>query len=372
MTYSLRFLSALLATVAMQYVGCSQVQEVVGKITTFDNIAKSQIRDVACFQDAHVVAVIAQHDAEIVSFDPFVDPIRVVRRPIPGRNAVSITSESSALPSMVVSGKPGGGALFRISLDDDWGFVELTTSRNLRHRALSVPAEYILLRTMQAANAESVITGNRIVNGHLKEVFRLPTESSRLWKHYAFTEELDCYAVSPDGSQVVLSHPNADAMPIIDTASGRVVGEFKNAEEVRRFTAASFSPDGSLLVATNVNGRVTLWDVKSRKFVRDIDTIAPSVTHEVRFLNQGKLLFVCFPMNEVRRRSAIKFWDGITFEPIVDIVSMLPPENEESRTLTAVATSEDGSRVVIGDGGGRVHIWTAPAGDLRFHSQKAP
>ena len=369
MIWSRNFLCAMTVVFAIQSVGCSE--EPVGRMATFDRVATSSIRAVACLQDAHVVAVIAQ-DAEVVSFDALANPIRVVRRPISGRNAVSITSETSELPCIVVSGNPGGGALFRVSLDDDWRFAELTRSHNLGHRVPSVPAQYILLRTMQAANAECVITGNRIVDGHLEEVFRLPAESSGLWRRYAFTQELDCYAISPDGKQVVLSHPNSDAMPIIETASGRVIGEFRNVEEVRRFTATSFTPDGSHLVATNVNGRVTLWDAKSRKFLREIDRIAPSVTHEVRFLNQGKLLFVCIPMREVGRRSAIKFWDGHTFEPIVDIVSMLPPENEEARTLTAVATSEDGSRVVIGDGGGRVHIWTAPTDDLRYQKMNSP
>ncbi len=370
MNYSRQIRHVFVAIVAMSNIGCAQ--EPVGRVTTFDNVAATAILDIAGFQDSGTVVVIAAKTAEVLSFDPKADPIRVVHHAVPGGPAKSLTSQTSELPSFVYTDNQGGGTLFRITVAEDWEFTEIASPASRHIRAQSVPPDLLLAGFRSTKERDKYFAAYRMVDGHMKEMFQTPRELSRLSKQHFFPEELTSYAVSPDGGRVVVfDMQDKLKMPIFDTASGRIVGKFENADKVTHFTAGSFSPDGSLLVATNANGRVTLWDANSRLYLRDIGQVAGSVGHEVRFLNQGMLLFVCVPMGEVRRRSAIKFWDGITFEPIVDIVSMLPAENEESRTLTAVATSEDGSRVLIGDGGGRVHIWTAPAGDLRFQKPQA-
>ena len=357
-----RFLVAFIASLAFHNLGCAAE---FGRIDTIPEIAVTPIKDVACFRDLHIVAVIAERDSQILSFDPQADPIQVVRHQIPGRNAGSITSETSHFPSMVVASNADGCVTYRINTADQWEFAELSKAHGRGLSDPSVPADLVLAFSKQTLRGDTFITANGLVNGEFVELFR--------HRKPDIYNSLGFYAVSSDKRRMVVCEPNSAELPEYDTASGQVLRNISAPGTLnKRFTGAAFSPDGLRLVTSTVDGTVSLWDAKSGQVIRLIDKIGGSVTHDIRFLNQGKLLFVSRPMAEARRRSVVKFWDGKTFEPIVDIVSMLPLENDSSKTLTAVATSEDGARVVIGDSGGRVHIWTAPAGDSRFRRQDAP
>jgi WD40 repeat protein len=75
--------------------------------------------------------------------------------------------------------------------------------------------------------------------------------------------------LSPDGKRLVVKAGKGgindpDTLKVFDTALGKEIASLGNGS----FMASIFSPDGTLLAASDYNGQVTVWDVGTKKVVR--------------------------------------------------------------------------------------------------------
>jgi WD40 repeat protein/class 3 adenylate cyclase/energy-coupling factor transporter ATP-binding protein EcfA2 len=80
---------------------------------------------------------------------------------------------------------------------------------------------------------------------------------------------------SPDGRSLAAATELAQDVAIVDVASGHVTGRLQMPEGEPGLSGAAFSPDGRTIATGSQDGRVRLWDVRTRKQRGD-----PLVGHE--------------------------------------------------------------------------------------------
>ena len=174
-------------------------------------------------------------------------------------------------------------------------------------------------------------------------------------------------AMSPDGSELAVPNLNRDHILIFDVATGIRKRSFGIPEKgLRKFTGVAYAPNSAHMVTTTISGIVALWNAQTGEFVREVAKLPGSTDFQVRFLNNGKLLFIGCAFGEPKRRSVLRFYDTTTFHEVLDVVKLFPAETTAETTLHSYALAEDGSRLAVCDGMGRIYFWYAPQTDERF------
>jgi RNA polymerase sigma factor (sigma-70 family) len=173
-----------------------------------------------------------------------------------------------------------------------------------------------------------------------KELFAFPS-----------TRPVDTVAFSPDGKLVAYSSrdfrgsPNPECVKVRDAATGRPLPGFVGKKVVR---TVAFSPDGKFLATAGLYSTLRLWDVATRKEVRQF----PGELGEGRalaFSPDGKRLAA-----ELREDQSIVIWDVASGKPVHRLKG-------HDKYVWSVAFSPDG-KVVASTGGGGTRVWDAVTG----------
>jgi WD40 repeat protein len=207
---------------------------------------------------------------------------------------------------------------------------------------------------------------------------------------------IPCFVIDPQ-STIMASAQSDGTVDLIDLRRFRLVGTLpaKNGKEV---DALAFFPDGRTLATGGTNGRVTLWDVRSRSVVRTllfddpvpwvavspdgnllaVQTKAPDSTSssvQVRDLSSGEVLFEqelangqgsMFFSPDGRRLAAlgccepaseIRVWNARTGAEV------LSPQL--AGLATSIVFSPDGRLIGAGTEDGKVVLWNARTGERR-------
>ncbi|HEV2950424.1 MAG TPA: WD40 repeat domain-containing protein, partial [Gemmataceae bacterium] len=202
---------------------------------------------------------------------------------------------------------------------------------------------------------------------------------------------------SPDG-KLLAGGGNDNRVRIWDAATGKLEAILEG--QKGKVAAAAFSPDGeTLATASDVDGMVWLWNVKTREPVLVIPEAADACTVEtLAFHPQGKLLAVggidwlatggsdgaiCI-WDIQENRSSVVFDRGATriaFDPtgrwlaaasLSESICLWDMEKNDlarelvghHETVTSVAFSPDGLRLASGSDDRTLRLWTIASGEL--------
>src|SRR5262249_23039154 len=113
--------------------------------------------------------------------------------------------------------------------------------------------------------------------------------------------------------------------------------------------ALGYSPDGRMLAVAVVRGNVTLWEVKTRTLVRQLQG-APFDTMALRFSTDGRLL------TWISQDQMLRTWDVATGKQIRHSVLDHPDG------ISATAFSADDSKLATSGPGNAIHIWGQESG----------
>ena len=249
--------------------------------------------------------------------------------------------------------------------------------------------------------------GGRIDGGRLRlltdtELVTLDARTlrplNRTRVHLSDSSFLDIAAVAPDGKTIAEASPTG-SVTFVDVPSGhKTVGTGKTGSAVQ---AIQFSPSGDVVVTTNEDGEVTLWDP------RTADVLETFTGHEDRALSiafsaDGKTLYTCsldgaifaWDLGGNRRFGrpfTIRGLDAVGRDPNVSPLPPLALSPEGSRFATrtgtndvtifslvtlrpirtfrariggpvgAIAWSLSGDRLAVAGGKGRVQLWSVGA-----------
>jgi WD40 repeat protein len=112
-------------------------------------------------------------------------------------------------------------------------------------------------------------------------------------------------------------------------------------------TSVAYSPDGARLAASNLSGKVRIWDAATGKLLQTIK--CPEGVWSIAFSPDGKR------MATGGFDDTIKVWDADTGKELLQ-------RNGHERTVTGVAFSPDGQRLATCGLDGLVKIWPATPG----------
>jgi WD40 repeat protein len=183
-----------------------------------------------------------------------------------------------------------------------------------------------------------------VADGRERAALRIPGQP--LVYSLAFTDGgRSLAAVSGDLRQKDLLHTPTEVRRW-DVATGREQASF--ACNAGAFSAAAFSPDGTLLARGEAEGSVVLWDVTTGR-KQDTLQVGPLLALQVAFSPDGKLLasdhVVVWQVSTGEKRSSM--W--------------IPVEDQNCLALTS-----NGQTLISGSKGGAVRLWDltqAPAGE---------
>lgn len=158
-------------------------------------------------------------------------------------------------------------------------------------------------------------------------------------------------ALSSDGTQLIILSDDNDVR-VIDLSSGREVRRVKLSDKHADSVSFAFSSDGHLLAATNVDKRLKLWDLTTKK-EQDLGQTTKDYS-QIRFSRDGRL----FALSE---NYAVKIWDTATARELVQI--KVPNSGAFTTQADAFfALSEDGKRVATGGFDTDTIIWETESG----------
>jgi WD40 repeat protein len=190
-------------------------------------------------------------------------------------------------------------------------------------------------------------------------------------------------SLSPDGKMALLVAEFGKQDPdladpigvVIDTADGRIRHTFEVRADNDHITATGFAADGATFAVGHRNGMAEIWDARSLKRIKelrpaedDADVIALSFSPDGRFLI-GSGMF----------EDSVYVWNVATGKAVR--VLDLGESFAGYRYATAVAMSRDGKTIAAGLGqrhissgdfgrdSGKVVVWDAATGNLRFTLQ---
>ncbi len=153
---------------------------------------------------------------------------------------------------------------------------------------------------------------------------------------------------SPDGTLLLLAWGSKSAQ-LRDAATGKLLRELKHDQVVYH---AAFSPDGRLVVTSSQDGTARVWDVATGK------PAGPALRHTgfvawAQFSSDGNTLLT------VRERHFVQLWDW-------RVGRRLAPEIPRRSTLSHASLSPNGSLVLTTAWSGYAHLYDAASSRLLY------
>ena len=155
---------------------------------------------------------------------------------------------------------------------------------------------------------------------------------------YAFTS----IALSPDGSHIASGSDGDKMVRVWDVSTGEEVTLAGHTEGV---TSVAFSPDGSRVISGSIDQTVRIWDAKTWKELKGPAAgSAAALAGELTF-SPGHSEHIAFGWDDEVRVLDGKSWEELTIL------------RGHTSSVTSVAFSPDGSRIVSGSRDKTVRVW---------------
>ena len=221
----------------------------------------------------------------------------------------------------------------------------------LRSESREVAAQHPdlgLLLALEAGRLEDSVDSRGAVLGALEHGSRI-----RRWLQ-GFDSPVNATAFSPDGG--LLATATQDGTTLWDTATWRPVGPpLRSAQG--GWEGVDFSPDGRTLAIAGGQGRVELWDVSTRKELRElIDPAAKSdepALSVVRYSPDGKVIAAA-----PQETNHVTLWTAASSRVIGPPITTNPPGSGAQ----SISFSPDSKRIAVPGAPGTVGIWEVATG----------
>jgi WD40 repeat protein len=176
----------------------------------------------------------------------------------------------------------------------------------------------------------------------------------RAWLQ-GFDSPVNATAFSPDGK--LLATATFDGTTLWDTATWKPVGQPLRSSQ-GGWSGVDFSPDGLTLAIAGGKGRVELWDVATRKKVRELKDPAAATSSEralatVRYSPDGKVIAA-----GGQDANHVTLWDAVSGRVIGGPITTNPPGGGAQ----SISFSPDSSRIAVPGAPGTVGIWDVATG----------
>lgn len=174
-----------------------------------------------------------------------------------------------------------------------------------------------------------------------------PERSDLDWAHQVAGLEttVSDVAVSPDGTRAASAELGGYVrLWSLPGGEAAAVHSIKDGE----FLAVAISPDGSILAVAGRDGKVYLWPMERSESIRVLEEQTSKVL-DVAFAPDGSFLIAASGQSVYVYTS-----DG-------DLSAKLEGAGAD---VTCLAVSPDGTRLAVGDVGGKIWIWSLPDGEL--------
>ena len=153
--------------------------------------------------------------------------------------------------------------------------------------------------------------------------------------------KLTAVAVSPNGRTIVAginanNPPNLPSLDIFDLETGKLEKHLPGLRHIA--TRLAFSRDGRYLAATLLSGDLVLYDASSYTIVANDNDCAETISDDVVFNAQGKLITTC-------RDGFVREYQ-VTTESTLQLIAKTKPLS--GRQPNPVAASPDGSQIAVG------------------------
>jgi WD40 repeat protein len=206
-----------------------------------------------------------------------------------------------------------------------------------------------LLLALEAGRLDDSVDTRGALLGALEQASRI-----RAWLQ-GFQANVSASAFSPDGR--LLATVSFLGIRLWDTTTWRPAGPPLTSGQ-GRWEGVDFSPDGRTLAATTGEGRVELWDVSTRKIVRQLKDPAVPMTG-----NPALSVVLYSPDGSViaaggQEENHVTLWDAATGRVIGRPIVVKPP----SEGAQSVSFSPDSKRFAAPGVRGTVGIWEVATG----------
>jgi WD40 repeat protein/class 3 adenylate cyclase len=202
-----------------------------------------------------------------------------------------------------------------------------------------------LLLALEAGRLDDSVDSRSALLAALEQSSR-----ARAWLQ-GFDASVSATAFSPDGR--ILATTTQDGATLWDTRTWKPVGSPLRSGQ-GGWEGVDFSPDGRMLAIAGQRGRVELWNVSTRKEVRELSVPAAVALAGVHFSPDGSVIAA-----GEQETNHVTLWDPRTGHLIGRPIAVEPPGTGGAQW---VSFSPDSRRIAAPGADGTVGIWQVATG----------
>jgi WD40 repeat protein len=163
-----------------------------------------------------------------------------------------------------------------------------------------------------------------------------------------------------EGNQEAALGPDGETIAVVDADEQRIRVRHlpTNAERcVIRTKRASFhfTPDGKTLFTVEQSGQAALWDTTTGKKIRNLEAISPGMNFEMIGISKDGKTIAIFA-GDASSAPVVIVWNAISGK-------RMGRSTTHQETVTSVAFTPDGKRLVSGSADHTVRLWNAVTGE---------